>query len=84
MKSWLVRALTVEGKGGLCNAYQQQRCLCVSMGLPRRNSAYHTYLRLRFILFMAFCHIKILCSFCTNLARLWRLNDIRIFKKKDP
>jgi hypothetical protein len=31
---------------------------------------------------MAFCHIKILCSFYTNLARLWRLNDISIFKKK--
>jgi len=31
---------------------------------------------------MAFCHIKILCSFYTNLARLWRLNDRSIFKKK--
>ena len=38
--------------------------------------------RLCFIFFMAFCHFKILCSFCTNLARLWRLNDISIFKKK--
>jgi len=35
-----------------------------------------------FYLFYGLFHMKILCSFCTNLARLWRLNDINIFQKK--
>jgi len=41
------------------------------------------YLRLRFILYMAFCQSKILCSSCTPPARLWCLNNIRIFPKKN-
>jgi len=40
------------------------------------------FLILRFILFMIFCHSKILCSFCTTPARIWRLNNIHIFQKK--
>jgi len=32
---------------------------------------------------MAFCHSKIWCSFCTTPARLWRLNNIHIFQKKN-
>jgi hypothetical protein len=40
MKSWLVWVLELDGEGGLCNVFPQQRWLFLLMALPQRNSAW--------------------------------------------